>query len=117
MKGIETEFAIFVLAVLAGIIVRLAYECIAYFRRLVKHNYIAMGIEDFLFWLGTAFYLFVQMFHTSDGSIRWYFILGVVAGVSLCSFFLRFVEKRRKKMYARKRMNLTKGIDKCSKKR
>ena len=80
MPGIKAEGAAFLEAVLAGMILYCAYTCIRLFRRIVHHTLSAIAAEDFLFWTGTAVYLFVQIYHTSNGSIRWYFILGVVCG-------------------------------------
>lgn len=117
MMGIREEFIVLILAVLSGVIVRLVYKCISCFRKIVKHSFILIGIEDFVFWVGMALYLFVQIYHTSDGSIRWYYILGVVAGAGLASLFIQGVEKVHKKMYACRKKNSDKTIEKYSKKR
>ena len=117
MPGIREEFIVFVLAVLSGAIVRLVYKCISSFREIVRHSLAAIGVEDFLFWIGSALYLFVQIYHTSDGSIRWYFILGIVLGAVLTAFLIRQVEKIHKKMYARSKKNSSKTIDKSGEKR
>lgn len=103
---------IFLLAVIAGAVVRLSYRCICCFRSIVRHSLYAVEIEDMLFWIGAAVYLFVQIYHTSDGSIRWYFILGVVLGVVLMSAFLGGLEKMYKKIYGRKKKDLCQGLDK-----
>ena len=47
-------------------------------------------------------YLFVQIYHTSSGSVRWYYILGVVVGACLMSWLLQKVKKMCKKIYTRK---------------
>lgn len=94
MPGIEREAVIFVMAVLAGVSVRLAYRCLECFRDVVKHSLIAIGIEDIVFWTGTALYLFVQIYQTSNGGIRWYFVLGVVVG----AFFATVLVKKLKKL-------------------
>ena len=96
MPGIREEMMVFLAAVAAGGIVRLVYQCIRCFRRIVSHTLAAIGVEDMIFWLGSAVYMFVQIYHTSDGSIRWYFILGVALGVILMSVFLNKEEKDRK---------------------
>lgn len=103
MLGIRGEMMVFVTAVLSGAIVRLAYRCISCFRQVVKHRLIVIEAEDLIFWVGAAIYMFVQIYHTSDGSIRWYFILGVVFGAGLMTIFLRGIEKMYKKIYAHKK--------------
>lgn len=103
---------IFLLAVIAGAVVRLSYRCICCFRSIVRHSLYAVEIEDMLFWIGAAVYLFVQIYHTSDGSIRWYFILGVALGVILMTAFFSASEKLYKKIYGRKKKDLCQGLDK-----
>ena len=97
MPGIKEEMVVFLVAVLSGAIVCLVYQCIRCFRRIVAHRLAAIGAEDIIFWLGSAVYMFVQIYHTSDGSIRWYFLLGVVLGVILMSVFLNGAGKLIKK--------------------
>ena len=110
--GIREEMMVFLAAVVSGGIVRLIYQCIRCFRRIVSHTLAAIGAEDIIFWLGSAVYMFVQIYHTSDGSIRWYFILGVALGVILMSVFLNKEEKLYKKIYGKKEKDLRKGVDK-----
>lgn len=99
MSGIRTEIITFFIAVIAGVIIRLSYQCLSCFRNIVKHDLKMIGAEDIIFWIGTAIYLFVQIYHTSNGSIRWYFALGVVFGVLISTFFLRKIKKMSKKIY------------------
>lgn len=100
MPDIREELIIFLTALVTGVILRLMYRCICCFRQIIKHNYFAIGVEDLVFWVGCALYVFVQIYYTSDGSIRWYFVLGVVLGAFFCSIVLRFLEKTAKKIYA-----------------
>ena len=111
MPGIREEMMVFLSAVVSGGIVRLVYQCIRCFRRMVGHTLAAIGVEDMIFWLGSAVYLFVQIYHTSDGSIRWYFILGVALGAVLMSVFLRSAEKLYKKIYGAKKKDCSPGVD------
>ena len=83
MYGIEVEGLSFLEAVLTGMTVCSVYTCLRALRRIIRHTPAAIAAEDLFFWLGTALYMFVQIHHTTSGSIRWYFILGVVLG----SFF------------------------------
>ncbi|MXP74004.1 hypothetical protein GN277_00660 [Lachnospiraceae bacterium WCA-9-b2] len=112
MMGIREEMMVFLAAVVSGGIVRLIYQCIRCFRRIVSHTLAAIGAEDLIFWMGSAVYMFVQIYHTSDGSIRWYFILGVGLGVILMWVFLDREEKLFKKIYGNKEKDLRQGLDK-----
>ena len=112
MPGIREEMVVFLVAVVSGAVVRLTYQCIRCFRRIVAHRLAAIGAEDMIFWMGSAVYMFVQIYHTSDGSIRWYFILGVALGVILMTAFFGASEKLYKKIYGRKKKDLCQGLDK-----
>ena len=59
--GIGKELFIFLLAVLAGAIVRLAYRCISCLREVVHHAHWVIELEDLIYWIGTAIFLFVQI--------------------------------------------------------
>jgi len=93
MLGIGTEFGFFIHAALSGVIVVTVYSCIRVFRRLIRHNLLAVTFEDLVFWLATAVYLFMQLYQTSDGSIRWFFVLGVTAGMILTAVITQGIKK------------------------
>lgn len=78
--GIEKELAVFLQAILSGNLVCLVYNALRVFRRILKHNLVWISIEDLLFWIGTGFYLFLQIYQSSNGVIRWYFVIGVILG-------------------------------------
>ena len=94
MPEIRGELIIFLVSVPTGIMLRLAYQSMNVFRQLVVHSLFIIGIEDIIFWLGAALYVFVQIYHTSDGAIRWYFILGLVFGTVFCEAMLGRFRKR-----------------------
>lgn len=110
MPEIRQEMMIFFMAVIAGAVVRNVYQCIGCFRRIVKHSPAAVGVEDVLYWIGVSFYIFVQIYHTSDGSIRWNFVLGIVFGVAFSSVLLRKMADLQKKIYIFKERNLSENI-------
>lgn len=101
MMEVKEELIIFLLAVVSGGIVRLSYRFLHCVRQIVRHNLLAIEIEDFLFWIFSALFLFVQIYHTTSGSIRWHFVLGVVFGAVISSFALWKAEKVYKKIYTR----------------
>lgn len=98
--GIGEEWAVFLQALLAGNLVCLIYEALRVFRRIIRHNLFWISAEDLLFWMSTALYLFVRVYQTSSGIIRWYFVLGVCIGGILTYWIL---EKIRKKYLAKRR--------------
>ena len=110
MPEIRAEILVFLLAVIAGCVARLSYHCIVCFREIVRHSLLVMGIEDILYWMGAAIYFFVQIYHTSSGSIRWYFILGCVCGAIFASFLIKKIEKNGKKIYTQKKKKLSENL-------
>lgn len=80
MLGIGTEAVIFFYAWLSGCIIFIFYQVLIQIRRLVRHSIGMVNFEDFLFWIGVGIYLFRQMYCTTHGTIRWFFILGVILG-------------------------------------
>ena len=97
MEWLETEWMSFVQAVFSGMFVYWVYFCIRKLRRIVPHNLAAISIEDGVFWLATSIYLFVQIYHTNNGNIRLYYVLGLVLGAVLSWKILRLFEKVWKK--------------------
>ncbi len=78
--GIEREAAIFADALLTGFFIWGVYTSLRIFRRIVKHKMAVVAAEDLTYWFWTALFLFREMYLTCDGSIRWYFVLGVCLG-------------------------------------
>ena len=102
MLGIEKEMAVFLSACLTGIFVCLIYLSIRVIRRIVRHSLFMISLEDFVFWIGTGIYLFMEVFRTCSGSIRWYYVLGVVLGgvitIDLELKIKKYYEKERNKI-------------------
>lgn len=101
MGALYREGLIFAGAVLSGMTVYSFYRCLALLRRLIRHSPAAVEAEDFLFWTATAVYTFVQIYHTNNGRVRWYYILGLVLGVLLMTVLSKTARKLRKKLYGR----------------
>lgn len=99
MPEIREEIIGFFIAFVSGAVVRLCYHCISCFRANFRHHLLLVEIEDMLYWITTAIYLFVQIYYTSNGVVRWYFALGVVFGVLVSTVFLREIKKMLKKIY------------------
>ncbi len=100
--GIGKELSVFLQAVLAGNFIYLVYSVIRVMRRLWKHNLFFVSLEDLVFWIGTGIYLFIKIYQTSDGIIRWYFVIGVLLGGIVTHLIIsqiskKYIAKRRKK--------------------
>lgn len=93
MLGIGKEAVIFVYAGLSGIVTFSCYQILLLLRELVPHAPAAVSMEDFFYWIGISAYIFRQMYHTTYGSVRWFFILGLAAG-NLLAFFCKIMLKK-----------------------
>lgn len=117
MSGIGTEMEIFVHAVLTGIFAASVYLSLRVIRRLVSHALWVLNLEDAVYWIFTSLYLFVQIYHTSDGVIRWPFVLGVVVGVVIMLVLGHFAQKIEQKIYDLKQKKEGKSVEKFNQKR
>lgn len=100
MFGLEREFAIFLHSVLMGMVLLATYFCFEALRHLFPHKSWMIDIEDISYWCVVSVYIFVQLYHTNNGKIRWFSILGVVIGAIFLWKILSVLQKTVKKIYA-----------------
>ena len=65
----------------SGIVITFVYDLIRIFRRMIPHGNFWIGIEDFLFWLWTSFWIFSVFYRENDGTLRLYTILMLIFGM------------------------------------
>ena len=106
MLGIGKEVLIFLYAGLSGVVVLYSYQILRLLRRLVMHPMAVVNLEDLLYWLGVSIYLFRQMYMVTYGSIRWFFILGVVCGIVFANLTIYLA----KKIYGKIKKSLEKRL-------
>ena len=97
MSGIGTEIRVFCYAILTGVLIVAVYLWIRGLRRLVAHRLWLINLEDACYWAGISVYTFAQIYHTSDGVLRWYIGLGIALGsigmALLSAVFVRAYKK------------------------
>ena len=101
MLGIETEVVIFLYAMLTGMVIFCAYQILLLIRKLVRHHPLAVGVGDVGFWLLVSAYVFRQMYCTTYGTIRWFFVLGIAAGLLSAfgvQYLLKYIFNKTKKL-------------------
>lgn len=106
MAGIGTEAAIFLYAGLSGMTVFFAYRILGCIRKILPHSNAVVGIEDIIFWTGASGYLFCCMYDATYGSIRWYFVLGVVCGCLAAYFVIAVMKKTAEKIFVKSKKKL-----------
>lgn len=70
-------------AFLMGIFITFVYDLLRIFRRVIPHAAFFVSLEDFAFWIYCGAEVFLLMYHESDGSLRWFAVLGAMAGMFL----------------------------------
>lgn len=91
-EKILEELYCFLHAVVTGVILAMVYDVLRIIRRVKVHGWIVVAIEDFIYWLGSALYIFSVLIKDNHGIIRWFFIIGIFMGMMVynltCSQYL-----------------------------
>jgi spore cortex biosynthesis protein YabQ len=80
---IRHETAVFLSAILHGLLLAAAYDVIRAMRRTFVHGLAAVFAEDLLFWMSAGFLTFLLLFFRTDGVLRGYVAAGIGLGVLL----------------------------------
>ena len=88
------ELFVFLQAILAGNLVYLVYAALCVIRQIIRHKLFWVSVEDLLYWIGTGFYLFLKIYQTENGVIRWYFVVGVLCGAVVTHRIIRKFKKK-----------------------
>lgn len=74
---ILTEARLLVLSVGLGAVLSAIYGVLCLFRGLLPHHWLAVGVEDMVYWLFAGFAVFYLLYRENDGSLR-LCVIGVV---------------------------------------
>ena len=90
----ENEFLLH--ALWMGIFITFIYDLLRIFRKVVPHRGIFISAEDLLFWIYCGGEVFLLMYHESDGTLRWFAVLGALGGMLLyrklvSPFFVKYL--------------------------
>ena len=80
---ILNELRVAVVAFFSGALITIVYDAIRIFRRLISHGNFLIGVEDFLFWMWTALWIFSVLYRENDGNLRMYTLLFMAVGMIL----------------------------------
>lgn len=83
-------------ALLMGIFITFVYDILRIARRVFRHSGFLVSLEDLIFWIYCAAEVFMLMYRFSDGMLRWFAVLGALAGMLLYKrlvspFFVKYV--------------------------
>lgn len=97
-KDIIVELMFFLISILWGAIILLAYDGLRILRRLIKHKTLLVGIEDLIFWAIASIFIFSMIYRENDGIIRGFSIMGMAIGMVayhyiISNFIVRLLTK------------------------
>jgi len=75
----ENEFLFY--ALIMGIFITFIYDWLRIVRRVIPHKSFMISLEDIGFWIYCAIEVFLLMYHESDGTLRWFAVLGAMVGM------------------------------------
>ncbi len=81
--SLQGQAQLFLLTVVLGGGLGLAYDCLRVFRRIIWHKRLWVQIEDGIFWLCAVFFAFAVMLGANAGEIRFFAVLGILGGMGL----------------------------------
>ncbi len=70
-------------ALLTGMFITFVYDGFIILRRVISHNSFVESLEDFIFWVFCAIYVFLWLYRESNGMLRWFAVVGALAGMIL----------------------------------
>lgn len=77
----ENSFLLY--SLFMGIFITFIYDLIRIMRRVINHNIFFISLEDILFWIFCGISVFYMMHTQSNGTLRWFAVLGALAGMLL----------------------------------
>ena len=80
---IVNELRVVAVAFLSGAFITIVYDIIRIFRRLISHGNFLIGVEDFLFWMWAALWIFSVLYRENDGNLRMYTLISMAIGMIL----------------------------------
>lgn len=86
---IHHELLLMIQAAAAGAVLLFCYHILKGLRRIWHHSALLTGVEDIVYWIGSALWIFSQIYRFNDGIPRFFMVPGLIIGALLCHFFLQ----------------------------
>lgn len=95
-SAVISENLFLLYSLVMGIFITFVYDIFRILRRVFAHNRFFISAEDILFWIFCAISVFYLMHTQSNGTLRWFAILGALTGMFLYKktvspFFVKWV--------------------------
>ena len=90
----ENQFLLY--ATLMGVYITFFYDILRIFRRVIPHANFLVSLEDIGFWIYCSIKVFMLMYYESDGTLRWFAVLGALLGMTVyrklvSPFFVKYL--------------------------
>lgn len=79
----ENQLYVFFIFILNGFLIGILFDIFRILRKVFKTTDFITYIEDFLFWLLTAFTIIFSIFKFNNGNLRGFIIIGIFIGISI----------------------------------
>lgn len=70
-------------ALFTGVLITFVYDGFIILRRVIPHKSFVESLEDLIFWIFCAIYVFLWLYRESNGTLRWFAVAGALAGMIL----------------------------------
>jgi len=92
----ENENIFLFYALLMSIFITFVYDILRIIRRVIPHGILLVSLEDIGFWIYCEVKVFLLMYHESNGTLRWFAVLGALVGMILYKklvspFFVKYI--------------------------
>lgn len=75
-------------ALIMGAYITSVYDILRILRRVIPHGTLLVSMEDICFWIYCAVKVFLLMYRESNGTLRWFAVLGAMTGMFLYRWFV-----------------------------
>lgn len=70
-------------SLIMGVFITYVYDLLRIFRRVMPHGIFLVSVEDLAFWVYCGTKVFLLMYHESNGTLRWFAVIGALTGMFL----------------------------------
>jgi spore cortex biosynthesis protein YabQ len=86
--SVSGQVIVFLWTTVCGMAIAFVYDLFRIFRKAVKTGSLVTFVQDVMYWLITAFIMFLTIYYSNDGELRGFLFLGAFIGVVLYALML-----------------------------
>ncbi|MCI8409333.1 MAG: hypothetical protein HFJ09_08715 [Lachnospiraceae bacterium] len=81
METLYLQVRLFLVSVASGIGLLFLYDFLRIYRGVIHHSRLKVFLEDYFFWLGSGFVIFLMLYQFNNGAIRSFSAFGIALGM------------------------------------